>query len=97
MAIQRLSYIWTQRAQGETVLTAEFCRLTGASDLGDLLEGIIRERYQILSSAAPIILEAAQDGDSVALEVVKRSAQELALSVLGVAANCKLIKRLFRL
>ena len=97
LAMQRLSYIWIQRAQGETVLTAEFCQLTGASDLGDLLEGIIRERYQILSSAAPIILEAAQDGDSVALEVVKRNAQELALSVLGVARQLQIEQESFPL
>ncbi len=97
LALQRLSYIWTQRAPAETDLTAEFCRLTRASDLGDLLEGIIRERYIILSSAAPLILAAAQNGDAIALEVVETCVQELALSVLGVTRQLQIEQQSFPL
>lgn len=84
LAIQRLSHIWTMRAAAETELVPLFCQETGAKDLADLLEGLIRNRYHLQAGVAEQIVACARRDDPVALEVVRHNLHELALSVVGV-------------
>ncbi|OJX40804.1 MAG: hypothetical protein BGO78_10760 [Chloroflexi bacterium 44-23] len=100
LAIQQLSYAWTLRwlpGSASSRLEDIFLALTGAADLADLLEGIIRDRYQLSPSVAPLILQAAQDGDEMALKVVQRNADELAFSVLAVARQMEIDEQPFDL
>lgn len=97
LAIQQLSYIWTKRQEVNSCLVEDFLALTHARDLPDLLAGLIRARYEIQASAAPVILQAAEKGDAIALQVVQRSASELALSVVAVARQLEICDQAFDL
>jgi glucosamine kinase len=48
----------------------------------------------LIAGLAPSILEAARDGDAVAVAIVRHAAEDLALAVLTVAANLALPERL---
>lgn len=75
-AIQRVSHEWTRRGPA-TAISQAFIRLSGASGLEELVEGISVGRYQIGASAAPLVFQAAEQGDAVARELVRWAGCEL--------------------
>ena len=86
-AVQAVAYEWTGRGS-QTSLTGLFLAKTGAKNLDMLIEGIDQGCYQPDASWAPILFDAAQGGDRVALEVIAWSGGELGESA------CAVIRRL---
>jgi N-acetylglucosamine kinase-like BadF-type ATPase len=64
-----ISRAWSLRAP-QTVLSERIVAFSGASSVEDLLAGIARGRYQIRASSAPLVFEAAAQGDAIAQEAV---------------------------
>jgi len=75
-AIRAVAHQWTRRGP-VTELTPAFIQFTGASDLEDLVEGILQDRYSIGASSAPLVFEVAEAGDMVAREVIRWAGCEL--------------------
>lgn len=92
--LQRLAWMWTGR--GKTTALADFLiRDCGARDLGDLIEGLVAERYRLRADQAPLVVQAAERGDEVACEVLSWNSHELAMSVLAVAGQLNLTEQNF--
>jgi N-acetylglucosamine kinase-like BadF-type ATPase len=87
--LQRLAWMWTGREKA-TVLADMLIKECGARDLGDLIEGLVAERYRLRADQAPLVVQAAERGDEVACEVLSWNAGELAMSVLAVARQLEL-------
>jgi N-acetylglucosamine kinase-like BadF-type ATPase len=81
--VQAVAMSWT-RLGPETRLTELFMDYVGAADIVDLLEGICRQRYRLPAAAAPLVFQAAEDGDAVAIETVRWAGQELGCLAVGV-------------
>jgi len=79
---------WTQRGP-PTSLTQILLEETGARDIEDLLEGLVLNHYQIGEKIAPNIFRAADDGDSIALEVVRWAGKRVGSMVNGVVRQLK--------
>jgi N-acetylglucosamine kinase-like BadF-type ATPase len=92
--LQRLAWMWTGRGKA-TALAEILVRDCGASDLGDLIEGLVAERYHLKADQAPLVVQVAESGDVVAGEVLTWNARELAASVLAVAGQLDLIEQPF--
>lgn len=92
--LQRLAWMWTGRGKW-TALADLLIRDCGATDLEDLIPGVVAGRYQLHASQAPLVVEAAEGGDEVAGEVLMWNASELALSVLAVAGQLELSEQPF--
>ncbi len=75
-AVQSVSHEWTRRGPA-TALSPALIDLVGAKDLEDLVEGITQERYTIHASAAPLVFQAAAEGDAVACGLVRWAGCEL--------------------
>jgi N-acetylglucosamine kinase-like BadF-type ATPase len=75
-AFQAVAHEWTGRGPA-TQLTPAFIRHVGAAHLEDLLEGTMTERYSIDASAAPLVFQAANAGDEVAIGLVCWAGDEL--------------------
>ena len=82
-AVQAVARQWGQRGPA-TELSNVFLQHTGASTLADLLEGLGTARYQLGADVAPMIFRVAEDGDSVAKDVIHWAALGLADMVNGV-------------
>jgi N-acetylglucosamine kinase-like BadF-type ATPase len=67
--IQLISRAWSMRGQ-PTMLTDLVIQFVGAKDTEDLLAGIPRGRYHVGSAVAPVVFQAAREGDIVALGAV---------------------------
>ncbi len=96
LAQQKISQIWTGR-ENTSILVGRLIEITGAKNIQDLVEGLVRGRYQLDAEFAPIILEVAQAGDPVALEIVWFNAHELVKSVQAVANQLDLTDTPFEL
>lgn len=83
-AVQAVARAWSQRGPA-TRLSEALVALTKASDVPDLLAGLMRERYSLWAGAAPIVFSVAAEGDPVALELVRRAGRELGDLALGVS------------
>jgi N-acetylglucosamine kinase-like BadF-type ATPase len=81
--IQAISHTWSRRSP-YTTLVEYFLALTGAKDLDDLIEGIDMHRYQPQPTWARTIVEAAQEGDTVARQLVGFAGGELGESACAV-------------
>jgi N-acetylglucosamine kinase-like BadF-type ATPase len=75
---------WT-RAGPPTRLTERFMAHLGATDPTDMIEGLVTKRYRLWAEAAPLVFEAAHEGDAVALDLVLWAADALSSMVFGVA------------
>ena len=75
-AVQAVAHQWTCRGP-VTTLTPAFLRHTGARDLPDLLSGLMDGRYSVEADAAPLVFQAAADGDGVAIELIHWAGREL--------------------
>ena len=93
-ALQRLTWMWTRRGPA-TQLAEVLVKDCGARDLGELIEGLVAERYHLKASQAPLVVATAEEGDKVAQEVLIWNAEELARSVLAVARQLELERKPF--
>lgn len=82
-AIRFVARDWSRRGPS-TRLTQMFVKLTGAKGPEDLLEGVTQERYRLGAEAAPMVFQAASEGDSVARQLIEWAGQELGGLALGV-------------
>ena len=69
-AIQMVARAWTQRGR-ETMLTDAFIAEVNAKDVADLLAGLMRDRYDLNASHAPLVFAIANEGDAVAQDIVQ--------------------------
>lgn len=82
-AVQAVSASWTRRGP-KTALSEAFVNQTGATDVYDLLAGLVRERYHLSAAAAVLVFAVAAAGDPVAQEIITWSGHELGTLALGV-------------
>jgi N-acetylglucosamine kinase-like BadF-type ATPase len=82
-ALSSIAYEWTKRGP-QTMLTPEFLRLTGATDIPSLIEGIEMGEYYIGSDYAPVVYQVAVQGDPVALSIIQWAGSELGHTALAV-------------
>ncbi|MCI0396082.1 MAG: ATPase [Chloroflexi bacterium] len=82
-AIQAVSLSWTRRGPA-TQLSQAFVALTGASDVTDLLAGMVRGRYRLSAGNATTVFAVAADGDEVAQEIIRWAGRELGSLAVGV-------------
>lgn len=88
-AMQLVANHWTQRGPA-TAISAAFVGITGAKDLEDLIEGYTEHRYEIDPQAALLILEAARQGDQVAIELIRWAGLELGEMARAVIRQLKI-------
>ncbi len=93
-AIQAVSKAWSLRGPA-TLLTDAFLEITKAEDATELLAGLIRGRYHLSSSNAPVVFEVAERGDKVAKEIIHWAGQELGYLALGVARQLDFLDSVF--
>ena len=82
-ALCRVALAWGKRGPA-TRLTQAFIQQAGAKNIDDLLEGLVMERYRVDGRAAPLVFQAAREGDMVAREVIEWAGGELASLANGV-------------
>jgi len=82
-AVQAVALEWTRRGP-PTRLTQLFIEFTGARGIEDLLEGVSLERIRLDASAAPLVFQAASEGDLVAIETILWAGRELGSLAVGV-------------
>lgn len=82
-AIQAVAGDWTRRGKA-TSLTQVFLDKTGAPDVASLLEGISLDRYHVKADAAPLVFQAAEQGDQVATEIMHWAGTEIGNLACGV-------------
>lgn len=75
-AMQLVAFEWTKRGPA-TALSAALIDYAGAADLADLLEGYTTGRNRVDAQAAPLIFEVAQQGDPVAVDLIRWAGGEL--------------------
>jgi N-acetylglucosamine kinase-like BadF-type ATPase len=95
-AIKVVAAAWTRRGP-ETALTGAFCRLVGATDAADLLEGLYLRRYRLTAADAPLIFQTAAMGDEVAGDLLRWNGRELASLAAGVIRQLRLEEQEFEL
>jgi N-acetylglucosamine kinase-like BadF-type ATPase len=82
-ALDAISRAWSLRGP-QTALAQVFVHHTGAADVSDLLEGIARGRYRVQATDAPLVFQAASQGDAVAQELILWISRELGNLAVGV-------------
>lgn len=93
-ALQAVAAAWTQRGP-ETALSAALVERVGATDVYDLLAGLVRERYRLSPADAPLVFEVAAQGDAVAQEIVVWAGQQLGSLAVGVIRQLDLATESF--
>lgn len=81
-AIRAVSYEWVKRGPA-TLLTPILIQRAGVQNASDLLEGLIDGRVHIDAADAPLVFQAAAQGDAAALDLIRWIGHEL-----GELANC---------
>jgi N-acetylglucosamine kinase-like BadF-type ATPase len=89
VAIHSVAKAWSCRGP-ETRLAERLVAAAGALDVSDLLAGLMRGRYHLSSSQAPLIFETAADGDEVARKLVIWAGRELGRLAIGVIRQLSL-------
>jgi N-acetylglucosamine kinase-like BadF-type ATPase len=82
--MQAVARDWSLRGP-PTRLSHRFVAATGASDVADLLAGLMRGRYVLWAGDAPIVFSVAAEGDDIALDLVRRAGRELGNLAVGVS------------
>ncbi len=82
-ALIAISYEWSQRGP-RTSLTPAFMGYVGAMGITDFLEGLVLGRYALDAEMAPLVFQAAENGDSVAQELIIWNSRELGRSAVGI-------------
>lgn len=93
-AVQAVGRAWSRRGP-RTQLSQTFIALTGASDLTDLLAGLVRGRYALTARDAPVVFEVAAQGDEVAQAIIRWAGQGLGDLAVGVIRQLGLETREF--
>lgn len=93
-AMQAVAAAWSQRGPA-TTLSEAFIKQTGATDVADLLAGLVRQRYRLSAAAAPLVFEMAAQGDSVAQSIITWAGQELGSLAVGVIRQLDLRNETF--
>ena len=75
-SIQQVAYQYTGRGP-QTCLSEMYMQLTGSASLEDLLAGLSMGNFSIPPSAAPLIFQAAEQDDAVALQLLDWAGCEL--------------------
>ena len=88
--LQRLAWMWTGRLQ-VTPLANKLVADCGAADLEELIKGLVAGKYRLQARQAPLVVQAAAEGDLVAIDVIRWNAEELAESVLAVVKQLNLM------
>lgn len=83
LAIQAVSHEYIRRGP-HTLITDRMIAYAGAQGITDLLEDVKLGRKSIQPDFALQILKVAAEGDPVALELLRRSGQDLGLTAVGV-------------
>lgn len=84
-----VSRAWSRRGPA-TQLTQAFTEHCGASGTDDLLEGLCQGRYQLAADAAPLIFQAAIEGDEAAQGAITWAGRELGGLAAGVIRKLEL-------
>ena len=74
--MQLIGYAWSKRGP-MTALADAIVRHVGAKDLEDLMRGYTTYEFEIGADAAPIVFRVAEEGDSVAQELINWAGCEL--------------------
>lgn len=74
--MQLVGYAWSKRGP-MTALADAIVRHVGAKDLEDLMRGYTTYEFEIGADAAPIVFRTAEDGDSIAQELINWAGCEL--------------------
>ena len=82
-AIASIALAWTRRGP-PTRLTELFVERVGARNTAGLLEGLTLARYRLDASAAPLVFQAAGEGDPVATQLILWAGRELGSLAGGV-------------
>ncbi|HRQ37923.1 MAG TPA: BadF/BadG/BcrA/BcrD ATPase family protein [Chloroflexota bacterium] len=82
-ALQAVSRAWSRRGP-ETALSAAFCTAVSATDVPDLLAGLMRDRYHMWAEKAPVVFATAAAGDAVALDLVRWAGHSLGDLACGI-------------
>ncbi len=88
-ALQAVGRAWSLRGPS-TLLSAAFVEAVGALDVDDLLAGLVRGRYVLDASHAPLVFAAADAGDPVAGDAVAWAGRQLGDLGLGVIRQLNL-------
>lgn len=88
-AQQQVNYAWIKRIP-PTQLTNIFLEATGARDEMDLMEGLSNNYYHPFPHLAVEIANAAKKGDHAAVEVMRRSGEELGWLAVSVARQIEM-------
>ncbi|HZY43178.1 MAG TPA: BadF/BadG/BcrA/BcrD ATPase family protein, partial [Anaerolineae bacterium] len=76
-AIQAVAYEWTRRGPA-TQLTALLLKHTGTHTVESFLDRMMNGRLNLDAAAAPLVFQAAHNGDEVALNLIRWAGHELA-------------------
>lgn len=93
-AVQAVAHAWARRGP-DTRLSEALVAAAGARDVDDLLAGLMRYRYSLSAGNAPLIFDVAAEGDTVALDLVRRAGHELGKLALGVSRQIGLTDQAF--
>lgn len=93
-ALQAVAAEWTQRGPA-TALSQVFIEQTGASDVTDLLAGLVRERYHLTPAVAPLVFDTAAKGDTIAQAIITWAGNELGSLANGVIRQLDLTRETF--
>jgi len=88
-SIRDIAKEWGNRGP-KTQLSQVFIEHTGAANLDDLLEGLVLGKYNLNAGDAPLVFRVANNGDSVAIEVIRWAALEQADMIIGVARQLEI-------
>jgi N-acetylglucosamine kinase-like BadF-type ATPase len=89
IAIQAVAFDYIRRGP-PTKITELMVAETHSRDVLDLLSRVVPGHVQVAPSFALQIIEAALEGDAVAVELLQRSGRDLALTALGIARQLDL-------
>ena len=93
-AIRAVATAWTGR-NPPTRLTELLLNHTQTPDVTTLMEGLSLRRIQLDHSAAPLVFEAAAQGDAIALEILEGAGRELGLNAAALSRQLHLEKEAF--
>ena len=93
-AMQAVAFEWLKRGPA-TALTPVFLEYTGASDLGDLVEGVYLHRFPFESDLVLKVFEIARQGDPQAQAVMRWAGRELGGMAAGVINQLEIQKERF--
>jgi N-acetylglucosamine kinase-like BadF-type ATPase len=92
--VKALCHEWTGRGP-HTGLAPVLVRYAGAKSLDDLLEGIFEGHYDLSGAAAPLVFQAAAEGNTVARDLLRWAGCELAEMIKAVVRQMQFEERAF--